>query len=290
LNNLEITIPIQIVLQFAVPVLAGWLVVRRYGQETPDPLRIFLGGAVAFAAAQFLLLALAQGVSMLSLPAVPEPWSSLVSVAAYAAAMAVIGSLAFYAVLRFWLREARSWADGLMLGIGYGAAESLLTGLFTAVWFVTMESMKTQPAAETITEEEKTRLADALSTYWGTPWHVPLASAIQELLFLVIALGLAALVMQVFLRRNHAFLPAGAGFSFLATATPLALGQLGLGYSLAGTAVFALLALLIVARLRPPALTRTLASAAPSSLPRAPGATPAAPVKRAARKRRTKKP
>lgn len=286
MNLLEIVIPIQIALQVGAPLLAGWLVARLYGQETPDTLRIFLGGAAAFAVAQFLLLALAQGGSMLGLPTVPEPWTLLASSVSYAAAIAIISSLAFYAVLRFWLREARSWANGLMLGIGYGAAESIFTGLFTAMWFATMLSMKTNPpAGEAVTEEEKARLADVLSSYWGTPWHIPLASAIQELLFLIIAVGLAVLIMQAFVRRNNAYLLAGAGFSALATAAPLALGQFGLGYSLAATAVFALLALLIAARLAPPALTRASAPPAPSL----PVAGPDAAIKKPVRKRRTKK-
>jgi uncharacterized membrane protein YhfC len=247
---LDTAILIQIALQIGVPILGAWLLVRRYGRPGNDNLRVFAAGMVAFAAAQATLVAASQGIALLHLPSVPAEWGGLANAAAFGLSIGVLEELANYLVLRFWLRDVRSWAQGLMLGIGHGGGESVFTGIVTAMWWGTMTSLRSgPPPGQTVTDAEKASIDQMLAQYFGTPWHVPIAAGVQQVLLLVIAAGLASLVMRAFLTRRIVYLPAAMGLHALATGSTIYAGQFGILYSLVTAGVFAALAMGIVLRL-----------------------------------------
>jgi len=44
------------------------------------------------------------------------------------------------------------------------------------------------PAGQTLTDAETARLNDVLTSYWATPWQLPLMSALQEICLLALQL------------------------------------------------------------------------------------------------------
>jgi uncharacterized membrane protein YhfC len=205
---LDVAIISQIVLQIAFPVVLGWLLVRRYGSEHVDSLRVFLAGALSFAIAQATLLALTQAATMLGLPSIPSEWQRASSALAFGLGVGVLEELARFAVLRLWLREARSWAHGLMLGVGHGGAESVFSGVVGAVWYMTMSSLRNAPPpGEQLSDADQASLDQIVTAFFSTPWHSPIMAGIQQVCMLVHGVGHAR---DARLPDRQAHLPAGS--------------------------------------------------------------------------------
>ena len=287
MTPIEIAVPIQIGLLIGVPVVAGALLLWRYGAGQTNIWRVIVGGIAGFAAAQLVLLGLVPLMGALGLPDPPTQWSRLLISLVYGLAIGVVEEGVLYLLLRFWLRDARSWAHGLMLGVGMGGAESVFTGVTSLMWYFTLTSLKTgPPPGQQLTDADTVRINEVLASYWGTPWQLPLLSALQEICLLALAVALASLVMYVFLSGRIIYLPAAMGLHAVAVTTTLFIGQYGAGYSLAVSVVFAVLALGIVARLG------RMAPAAPDSTTAPPASVVQAPtVQKEARprKKRAKK-
>jgi uncharacterized membrane protein YhfC len=274
---LDVAIISQIVLQIAFPVVLGWLLVRRYGSEHVDSLRVFLAGALSFAIAQATLLALTQAATMLGLPSIPSEWQRASSALAFGLGVGVLEELARFAVLRLWLREARSWAHGLMLGVGHGGAESVFSGVVGAVWYMTMSSLRNAPPpGEQLSDADQASLDQIVTAFFSTPWHSPIMAGIQQVCMVVLSMGLATLVMRAFLTGKLIFLPAAIGLHSLASATLIFISDFGLPVSLAASLAFAAVGLAIIwlaARSSPPAdpppADEAAAPAAPSRPQRA---------------------
>ena len=286
---LEITIPVQIFLQVSIPLLIGWLLIRRYGTGNTDNLRIFLGGVISFAAAQAILLVLSQVIGGLGLPSIAVEWQGVATAVAFGLGVGILEELARFAVLQFWLRDVRSWAHGLMLGVGHGGAESAFSGGVGLIWFMTMSSLRAgPPAGQEITEAEKANLDQLLASFWSTPWLTPLLSGVQQICMVLVSLGLATLVMRVFLTGKLVYLPAAMALHSLAAGSLVLLGQVGLVYSVAAAAGFAAIGLLIVYRFAQP--PPAIASAPPllAESDKTSPAKPTRPRKKGARKPRAK--
>lgn len=263
---IEIAIPIQIVLIIGVPILAGWLLVRRYGTDGTDHLRIFLGGVLSYAVAQAVLLVLSQAIGMIGLPSVPTAWQPLVTAIAYGVGIGVFEELARFAVLRLWLRDVRSWAQGLMLGVGHGGAESALSGVMVLIWYMTMQSLRSGvPASENVTPEEKASLDKLAAAFWNQPWPDAILGGVQQVCVIALAVGLATIVMRVFLTGKLIYLPAAMGLHALASTTLVLLNQVGMVYSTIVAVAFGIVGLLIARAFAvpPPALQVAAIAQAP---------------------------
>lgn len=284
---LDIAIPIQIALLVATPLLAAWLVVRFLRKGSNDSLRLFAGGMVSYVAAQAALVVLAQMIGQIGgLPAIPSDWSFVANAAAFGLAIGVGEELACFFVLRLWLKDVRSWAQGLMLGLGHGGAESIFSGIVTLMWFTTMITLRSgAPAGEALSEAEQANIDQALASYFSTPWHVPMLAGLQQVCMLALSVGLASLVMRVFLTGRMVYLPAAMALHSLAVAVTIYAGQLSAVHSAVAAAFFGMAGLVIVRRLALHDLQTAAAVPAPAAARVAEN--PAAPAR--PRKRRAKK-
>lgn len=245
------------------PILAGLLLVRRYGFEQ-NSLRVFLGGAGAFIVAEVILVAAAQITGASGLLTGSGDIARLGLAITYGISIGIVEEGANYVILRVWLRDARSWAQGLMLGVGHGGAEAMLAGITTLVWYVTMLSLRSgPPPGQTLTDTDRTAIDATLSAYFGTAWPLPVAAALQQLFLLALAVGLASLVMHSFLSGRAVFVPLAMGLHAFATTATIVAGQFGVTYSMMVAAACGALGLWIAYRLRP-AVTLIEQPAAPA--------------------------
>lgn len=280
----NIAVLIQIVVQIAAPLALGWWLVRRYGGEKVDSLRIFLGGMLGYAVAQVALLAASQLVSFVDVSAMPEQQRQIIGALGFGLGVGVLEELARYGVLRLWLRDVRSWGHGLIFGAGHGGSESIFTGVIGAIWYMTMQSLRLgPPAGETLSEAEMANLDQVVSAYLNAPWQMPLLSAAQQVCMIVLSLALATLVMRVFLTGRPIYLPVAMIVHGAAATSIVYLGSFSMPLSALVAGAFAVLAVIIVARYAEP----TPVIAAPVTPPAA-GSLPATPAARPRRKRAKK--
>jgi uncharacterized membrane protein YhfC len=247
-----ILLSINYALMIIIPIVVALFIRRRTGA----PWRLFFIGAVTFVVSQVLHIpfnAIVLRSGMLSTDT--AVWSSLIVYAAFLGLSAgVFEETARYLTYRFWARDARSWSRGLMLGAGHGGSEAILVGALAAVNFVALlAAVNSEAAMNALPADQRQLVTDALAQIVNAPAPTLLLGAVERAFAIAAHLAMSLLVLQVFLRRNIAWLFASIGFhTLLNMAAVIAASRLNPIAAEGIIGLFALPALFIIFRLRAP--------------------------------------
>jgi uncharacterized membrane protein YhfC len=243
---------INYALMILIPIVVAIFIRRRTGA----PWRLFFIGAVTFIASQVLHIPFNAVVLRSGLLSTDTTvWSSLIIYAAFLGLSAgVFEETARYLTYRFWARDARSWSRGLMLGAGHGGSEAILVGALAAVNFVALlAAVNNETAMNALPADQRSLVTSALAQIMDAPAGTLLLGAVERVFALTAHLAMSLLVLQVFLRRNIAWLFASIGFhTLLNMVAVIAASRLNPFATEGIIGLFALLALVIIFRLRTP--------------------------------------
>ena len=243
---------INYALMILIPIVVAIFIRRRTGA----PWRLFFIGAVTFIASQVLHIPFNAVVLRSGLLSTDTAvWSSLIIYAVFLGLSAgVFEETARYLTYRFWAKDARSWSRGLMLGAGHGGSEAILVGALAAVNFVALlAAVNNETAMNALPADQRSLVTSALAQIMDAPTGTLLLGAVERLFAITAHLAMSLLVLQVFLRRNIAWLFASIGFhTLLNMVAVIAASRLSPFATEGIIGLFALLALVIIFRLRTP--------------------------------------
>ena len=243
---------INYALMILIPIVVAIFIRRRTGA----PWRLFFIGAVTFIASQVLHIPFNAVVLRSGLLSTDTAvWSSLIIYAVFLGLSAgVFEETARYLTYRFWAKDARSWSRGLMLGAGHGGSEAILVGALAAVNFVALlAAVNNETAMNALPADQRSLVTSALAQIMDAPTGTLLLGAVERVFALTAHLAMSLLVLQVFLRRNIAWLFASIGFhTLLNMVAVIAASRLSPFATEGIIGLFALLALVIIFRLRTP--------------------------------------
>ena len=196
---LYVTFPLAALIELLAPVVcAAWLT-RRTGKAG----WLLVGvGVLTFVGSQVVHLPLNWGLGQIGL--LPQDETRMLQIAVVAGLTAGLCEESARAV-GYWLLQhrARTWKSALTLGVGHGGIESIVVGGLVLLTFVNMAVLRNQDLATLGLAGDQLALAQQqVAAYWGQPWHIPLAGAVERLTSIVMHLSLAVLVLQAFTRRN----------------------------------------------------------------------------------------
>lgn len=205
---LYFTYVLNSLLMIGMSLLLGWYLARRLGQ----PWRFFIVGGVTFILAQVFHIPLLAGLTLAFrqglLPTPPPQWQTLFNAVLLGLLAGLTEELARYFVLKYSLKDARSWPSSLMFGAGYGGFEAIILGILALFAYVNMVMYAQNPAAlSTLPADQLTVLQAQMAAYWSAPWPMTLLGALERAFALCVQLSLSVLVMQVFLRKQILWLP-----------------------------------------------------------------------------------
>lgn len=182
--------------------------------------RLFFVGAVTFIGSQVIHLpfnswVLPHGIEWLGLSEATQGVSLALLCLIYGLSAGIFEETARFLVYRFWLRDARSWSQALMVGAGHGGIESILLGGLAA--FALLQAVAYRDAElSTLVPVEQLELARAqLAAYWTMPWYDVLLGAVERAFALCFHLSASLLVLQVFTRTNWMWLVVAVGWHTL---------------------------------------------------------------------------
>lgn len=196
---LVIAFVVEILIMLGAPV-ALWLFLRRRYRASWGLIAV---GALTFVLSQVVHLPLNWGLGLLGGGRGVALWPlpAMAAVAGLSAGLCEEG--ARYLVLRFWRKEARSWAHGLAFGAGHGGIESILLGLLTLIGFVSMLVLRTVgPEALSLSGEMLEQVRSQMEAYWAIPWHLPLLGGLERVFAITMHLAWTLLVLQAVVRKN----------------------------------------------------------------------------------------
>lgn len=224
------------------PLALGLLARRRLGVGW----RYFGYGALIFVL--FQLVTRVPAVQVIQGLIAPQLQASRALLFAWLAALSLSAGL-FEEVGRYvgyrWLMrtEEKTWAKGVMYGLGHGGIEAMLLvggmALLGLVNLVALASMDI--SALPLDDAQRAQLDAQLGAVQALPAWTPLLGAWERLWAVPFHVGLSVLVLQVFRRGGPGWLLAAilahALVNFAAVALPLALGLSGLAALLVPEAI-----------------------------------------------------
>lgn len=260
---------VSAILMLAMPLaLATWLA-RRFRANWGH----FGMGVAAFVGSQILHIPFNTWVGARGwLPDASAGVAELLIVAAFLGLSAGVFEESFrYLTFHFWARDARRWADALMVGAGHGGIESILLGLNLALQILLLAGVRAGRFRSLIPAGQWEFVQAQAEQLFSGPVLMALLPGVERALALVLHLSLSVLVLQCFVRGGRRWWLFAVLWHALANALALVTLTLVNAYAAeAALGVVALLSLLIIRRLRPapaPPALPAAQSAAPGPLP-----------------------
>ncbi len=161
-----------------------------------------------------------------------------------------------YLVLRFWLKDARSWRGGVLFGAGHGGTEAILVGLlatYAAIQIVALSNATPEQLAQLVGADKVALAQSQLAAALSVPWYATLLGALERFFTLPCQIAMAVMVMQAFTHKKFAWLLAAIGYHALLDGLVVFLQPSLSVYQLEGViGIFAVVSVGIIFLLRQP--------------------------------------
>ena len=210
--------------------------------------KLVLAGGLAFIASQILHIPLVIGMGSFL-----QSVSLLVNAALLGLLAGLFEESARYILFKFILKDARSWKEGVLVGLGHGGTEALILGIFTALTFINMTvyrsiDLSTVPS---IPAEQLELAKQQVAAYWSAPWYMALMGFVERIFALCLHVSLSVMVLYALAYRKPVWFWLAMLWHAFVDAVAVYVGQqIGLLAVEGIVAVFALISLWIVILLR----------------------------------------
>jgi uncharacterized membrane protein YhfC len=240
------------ILMIALPLALAPIFVRRLGVAW----RLFGVGALTFFGSQVLhipfnLWALNPLLQQLHSNDIHPTLALVASALLLGLSAGLFEEVSRYLVLRFWLREERTWGQMLMFGLGHGGFEAILLGVWAVYVFFQAFALHQVDLTAFVPADQVQSITSSLTFYWEAPWHTALLGAVERALAICLHLGLTSLVWQAVVRRSIGWMGLAIAWHTIANAGALIIYQTGSIYWAEGfLALAAGISLILVRALR----------------------------------------
>ncbi len=201
----------NIALMFFMAISLGYLLTIKYGIGWRS---FFIGGATYFTAwfLSFIVMGIIQSAVRSFTPSLPI--QILLSLF-FLLILISIQEVVRYGMYRWWAKDLRSWAEGVLAGAGFGGLEVMLTGLSAILILSQMLSLRFADLSTKFAADQLQEATKMVGDFWSTPWYKIISEAIHSGLTLPIQLVCSILVLQVFIRMDYRWLGYSIGWHTL---------------------------------------------------------------------------
>jgi uncharacterized membrane protein YhfC len=106
-------------------------------------------------------------------------------------------------VMYGWVaKNARSWKDGVLLGLGHGGSEAILIGALALYSLLQVLAVRTADISKLVTPEQLPGTLARIAEYWSMPWFMALMGSLERILTIPIQVAFSILVLQVFMKKK----------------------------------------------------------------------------------------
>jgi uncharacterized membrane protein YhfC len=141
------------------------------------------------------------------LPTPPENYQLLFSAVFLGLSAGLFEELIRYAGLRWWAKDARSWAKGLLFGSGWGGIEAIIFYVVVlSLNYIIFAALRSQDLSNQLSPEQMAPLQQGMNLFWSVSWYDSLLGAVERIFVLPIQISLTILVLQVFTRGQSRWL------------------------------------------------------------------------------------
>lgn len=216
--------------------------------------RLFWIGGITFIGSQVLHIPFNNWFFSLGIiPRGSSEWMRWVNALALGLSAGLFEELARYCMYRWWVKDARSWSKGLLLGNGHGGMEAMLFGILALVNFMYLVAYRGQDLTGLVPLDQLSLAQQQISAYWSMAWFDSLLGAVERIFAITIQISLSILVLQAFARRKIVWLGLAILWHTIVDAFSVYISQTSGVYIAEGIiAIFAIVSLGIIFALKKP--------------------------------------
>ena len=259
MNILFITYPLSGILIITLVFAPAILLIRKYSLRW----RFFFIGAIGFLISQifhipFNFLVLNPLIQDQIQPSLPKVLGLAVTALLLGLSAGLFEEFTRYGLYRWWVKDARSWAKGVLLGTGWGGIEAILVAGIILATFFQMIALQGVDLSSVVPAEQIELAQQQVESYWSIPWHLSLLGFVERAFTIPIQISLSVLVLQAFTRGQSRWLWFAIGWHTLIDSAAVFVLTMWKDFTLIFYAVealagtFAIIALVIIFALKEP--------------------------------------
>jgi len=251
---LYFTYPLGIIVVLILVIGLGVFLTRKFNLGW----RLYWIGAALFILAQILHIPFNFLLTYLFrnniLPVPPENYQLLFNAVLLGLSAGLFEELIRYAGLRWWAKDARSWAKGLLFGSGWGGIEAIIFYVVVlSLNYIIFAALRSQDLSNQLSPEQLAPLQEGMNLFWSVSWYDSLLGAVERIFVLPIQISLTILVLQVFTRGQSRWLwIAIAWHTLLDAVVIISISNWGVYVTEGFVGLFALISIGIIFALRQP--------------------------------------
>ena len=207
MNILFITYPLSGILIITLVFALAIFLIRKYSLRW----RFFFIGAIGFLISQifhipFNFLVLNPLIQDQIQPSLPKVLGLAVTALLLGLSAGLFEEFTRYGLYRWWVKDARSWAKGVLLGTGWGGIEAILVAGIILATFFQMIALQGVDLSSVVPAEQIELAQQQVESYWSIPWHLSLLGFVERAFTIPIQISLSVLVLQAFTRGQSRWL------------------------------------------------------------------------------------
>ncbi|MCE7905906.1 MAG: YhfC family intramembrane metalloprotease [Anaerolineae bacterium CFX3] len=193
---IAVTSSISVLGMIVLPILLGFWLTRKFRLSW----KLFFAGALTFIASQILHIPFLYGTTALfnggTLPSPPPAWSAAFNAVFLGLAAGIFEETARWVLFKFFLKKARSWNEGVLVGAGHGGVEAFILGvisLFTVINMVVLKSADLSTMG--VPAEQLAAAQQQVAAFWASPAYMGLLGFVERIFAITLHLALSTMVL-----------------------------------------------------------------------------------------------
>ena len=185
----------SVLVMLIVPIVLVIYLTRKFSLSW----KLALAGALTFIASQVLHIPLVYGLTALfqkGILSVPEAWSTIFNAVVLGLLAGIFEETARWVLFKFSLKNAKTWAEGVLVGAGHGGVESFILGLLAILTLVNMVVMRNADLAALGVPAEQLALAkQQVDAFWSSPFYMGFLGGLERIFAICLHLSLSGMVL-----------------------------------------------------------------------------------------------
>ena len=218
--------------------------------------KLLLAGALTFIASQVLHIPVLYALTALfkngTLPSIPPAWTLLFNAALLGLLAGIFEETARWVLYKFILKDAKTWNEGVLAGVGHGGVEAVLLGFVALASIVSMIAMRNADLSMLGIPADQIELAtQQVTDFWSAPVYMAFLGLVERVFAISLHLSLSVMVLySVAYKRPIWFWVAVFWHAVVDALAVYLMPNLGALRIEAIVGVFAVISLLILFRMR----------------------------------------
>lgn len=191
-----ITSSIGVLGMIALPILLGFWLTRKFALSW----RLFFAGAATFIASQILHIPFLLGITALfnneTLPSPPAAWAAAFNAVFLGLAAGLFEETARWILFKFFIKDRRSWNEGVLVGAGHGGVEAFLVGVMSIFTLINMIVLKNvDMSAMGIPADQLAATQQQVADFWASPAYTGLLGFVERVFAITLHIALSVMVL-----------------------------------------------------------------------------------------------